>query len=190
MVKANKSDKKVVVKLLHDCFIDILIPNSINYIIKKDKNRSQRLMILMKYQFNVAMKYGTVFISEEKNACILYIDKIQFSLINLIWNFDLVFNCIGVRNIFNTLKRERILKKQHPNEPFKHLWLMGVSPSSQGKGIGSSILQETLKTFKNSIVYLETTTDENIKFYKKNGFSVFHQTNELDYPLYFIRKNV
>ena len=190
MVKANKADKKEVVKLLHDCFIDVTIPNSINYIIKRDENRSRRLMTLMAYQFNVAMKYGTIFINEEKDACVLYIDKIQINPINLIWNFDLVFNCIGVTNIFNILKRERILKKQHPNVPFKHLWLMGVSPSLQGKGVGSNILQETFKTFKNSIVYLETTTDENLKFYKKNGFSIFHQTNESDYPLYFMRKHV
>lgn len=190
MIKANILDKKLIVKLLHDSFIDIKIPNSINYTIKSDKNRSRRMIALMDYQFDMALKYGAIFLNDEKTACILYIHKIHFNVINLIWNFKLVINCIGFNNVFKTLKRERLLNKQHPKIPFKHLWLMAVSPDLQGKGVGSEILQETLKHYKNNLVYVETTTDDNVKFYKKNGFSIFNQTLELDYPLYFMKINV
>jgi hypothetical protein len=190
VIKANKLHKELVVNLLHDAFIDVIIPNSINYTIKPGKNRSKRMKVLMSYQFDMALKYGEIFLNYEKTACILYINKITFNLINVIWNFNLVYNCIGFENIFKTLKRENLLKKQHPKIPFKHLWLMAVSPDLQLKGYGSALLQETLKHYENNLVYVETTIDDNVDFYKKNGFFIFNGNFELNYPLYFMKRYV
>lgn len=94
---------------------------------------------------------------------------------------------IGIENVFQVLKREKIIKSYHPKGDFIHLWLMGVLPEAQGTGIGSKLLKETLNFYEGKLIYLETTTQENLRFYNKNGFSVFHETLELDYPLYFLK---
>lgn len=183
---AEKRDKVEVVKILTSSFIDVLIPNSINYVVKNDAKRNERLKSLMEFQFDMGLELGHIFISDDFKGCIIYIDKWKFSLKRIILEIKLLFNVIGIENVFQVLKREKIIKAYHPKGDFIHLWLMGVLPEAQGTGIGSKLLQETLNFYKGRLIYLETTTQENLRFYNKNGFSIFHKTFELDYPLYFL----
>lgn len=64
---------------------------------------------------------------------------------------------------------------------------MGVLPKFQVKGIGSKLIDETLKIYKGDLIYMETTIPENIKFYKNLGFTIFNETHELNYPFYFLK---
>ena len=183
---AEKKDKIQVVEILTSSFIDVLIPNSINFVVKNDAKRRERLKSLMEFQFDIALDLGHIFISDDFKGCIIYIDKWKLSLKRIILEIKLLFNVIGIENVFQVLKREKIIKSYHPKVDFIHLWLMGVLPEAQGTGIGSKLLKETLKFYEGKLIYLETTTQENLRFYNKNGFSVFHKTFELDYPLYFL----
>lgn len=187
MIKAQKKDRETAIEILTKAFIDVLIPNSINFVVKKDANREKRLRLLMGYQFDIAIMLGVVYFSNDKKGCILYIHKWKNSLTRILLEIKLLFFVIGIENLFKVLKRENLIKLFHPKSNFIHLWLMGVVPEHQGSGIGSKLLQETLQGYKGKLVYLETTTNENLKFYKKNGFNVFHETLELDYPLYFLQ---
>lgn len=183
---AEKKDKINVVEILTSSFIDVLIPNSINFVIRNDGKREERLKSLMEFQFDIALDLGHIFISDDFKGCIIFIDKWKLTLNRIILEIKLLFNVIGIENVFQVLKREKIIKSYHPKEEFIHLWLMGVKPEAQGTGIGSKLLHETLNFYKGKLIYLETTTPENLKFYKKNGFKIFHNTFELDYPLYFL----
>lgn len=108
MIKATKQEKDIVLEILHSAFFNVLIPNSINFTIKKDCKRHERLMALMDYQFKMSMKYGEVFISDDKNGCVLYIDKIYSSLQKISWEIELLFKCIAIENTYKTLKRENL----------------------------------------------------------------------------------
>lgn len=184
---AEEKDRELVVNLLTCSFIHILVPNSINFVVKNDTKRKERLESLMEFQFDMALDLGYIFLSDDNKGCIIYINKWKFTFKRLVLEIKLLFKVIGVENFFQVLKREKIIKSYHPKEAFVHLWLMGVVPEAQGFGIGSKLLQETLNFYKGELIYLETTSDENLKFYEKNGFSIFHKTHELDYPLYFLR---
>lgn len=183
---AVKEDKDQVVDILTSSFIDVLIPNSINFVVKNDSRRTERLKSLMEFQFDIGFDLGYIFISDDSKGCIIFINKWKLNIRRIILEIKLLFNVIGIENVFQVLKREKIIKSYHPKGEFIHLWLMGVKPEAQGTGIGSKLLQETLNFYKGKLIYLETTTPENLKFYKKNGFNIFHNTFELDYPLYFL----
>lgn len=191
MIKASYSDKKKVVDILWRSFVNVRFPNSINFVVKQDQKRSARLRYLMEYQFNVALKYGEIWLSDDRKGCILLLfpekRKLSFSL--LLWNINLVFNCIGIKNVLKVLKRESQLKKHHPKIPFIHFWLMAITPESQGEGIGQKLLLQVLEKYDSATkpFYLETTTQDNLKFYTKNGFTIFDSTDTLDYPLYFLK---
>lgn len=187
MKKATSEDREKVVAILCEAFIDIRIPNSINFVIKNSGNRYKRLRALMEFQFDVSMLDGSVFLSDDNKGCILFLNKNKFSFKKLLLEIKLLFTCIGVNNMFKVLKREKLLKKFHPKEKFIHLWLMGVDPKEQGKGIGTKLLKESLDIYKGKFIYVETTTPENKEFYWQNGFEIFHETFELDYPLYFLK---
>lgn len=186
MHKATYRDREMAVDILYRAFINILIPNSINFVVNKSGSREKRLKALMYYQFDIALLYGSVFLSNDGKGCILYLEEMKFSLKKIWLEIQLVIHCIGIKRIPNVLAREKLIKAYHPKEKFVHLWLMGIIPEAQGLGIGTFLLQETIKKYAEDLIYVETTTPENLEFYKKNGFSIFHETHKLDYPLYFL----
>jgi hypothetical protein len=187
MKKATYQDREKAVDILCQAFIDVLIPNSINFVVKNSGNRYKRLKSLMEFQFDMSLLYGNVFLSDNNKGCILYLDKKGSGIKKIFLEAKLLFTCIGVDNIFKVLKREKLLESFHPKEKFVHLWLMAVFPNEQGKGIGTKLLKESLKVYKDELIYIETTTPENRAFYTQNGFEIFHETFELDYPLYFLK---
>ena len=69
------------------------------------------------------------------------------------------------------------LETQHREvmaEPHWYLWALGVEPDSQGRGIGTALLQPVLKqaAADGSPCYLETQTERNVRFYRRQGFEV------------------
>jgi ribosomal protein S18 acetylase RimI-like enzyme len=55
-----------------------------------------------------------------------------------------------------------------------YLWAIGVDPSSQGRGIGSKLLERGLARASEdgTACYLETGVERNVRFYEKHGFKV------------------
>jgi len=59
-----------------------------------------------------------------------------------------------------------------------HLQTLGVEPTHQGKGYGSLLMEFMLEKIDNSKplpVFLETSTEINVKFYKRFGFEVMKE---------------
>lgn len=188
MKRATHRDREKAVDILCRAFIDVLIPNSINFVVKKSGDRYKRLKALMEFQFDVSLLNGNVFLSDHDEGCILFLNSNKFSLKKFASELRLLFVCIGVDNMFKVLRREKLLKSFHPEEKFIHLWLMAVVPEEQGKGIGTELLNDSLEFYEGELIYVETTTPENRSFYTQNTFEIFHETFELDYPLYFLKK--
>ncbi|KAA1247332.1 N-acetyltransferase [Aquimarina sp. RZ0] len=192
MKKASFRDKQLIIDILYDAFITETFPNSINFVIKQDHNRSKRLYSLMEYQYKMALRFGEIFMSDDEQSCILFIDpeKKKITFKTLIWNTILVMRCIGFKNVLKVIKREKILRANHPEFSFLHLWIMGTKSTYKGKGIGAKLLVEVLKYYGNIPIYLETTTTSNLRFYQKTGFEIVNETHILGYPLYFLLKPV
>lgn len=65
--------------------------------------------------------------------------------------------------------------KHFPDEPAWYLMYLGVLPGQQGGGIGSALLQESLRLVlerEEAPIYLETGTERNVRFYERFGFEV------------------
>ncbi|MBY9018609.1 MAG: GNAT family N-acetyltransferase [Candidatus Lokiarchaeota archaeon] len=59
-----------------------------------------------------------------------------------------------------------------------YLQTLGVEPAHQGKGYGSLLMEYMLEKIDNTNalpVFLETSTDINVKFYKRFGFEVMRE---------------
>lgn len=189
---ATNKDKDIVIDILHSAFVDIKIANSINFVVKQDKKRSNRLRYLMEYMFNLCFKFGEIFLSDNNKGCILLMfpHRKRVSLETILWDIKLAFKTVGLENVVKVLKRESQLKKHHLKEPHIHPLIMGVRKEYQGTGVGPRLIVELLKHYDNNElpVVIETTTDSNLKLYKKFGFKIFKETNDLDYPLIFLQK--
>ena len=188
MRKATSSDKSTILDILTKSFDT---NKSVNYVVKQDRRRIDRIRNLMDYSFNVCNEFGEVWMSDDNQACalILFPDRKRSSLRSILWDLKLASSVIGLGRVSSVLKREAMIKANHPKEPIAYLWFIGVNPLLQGKGVGSAFIQEVVKECegKRRPIYLETSTERNLPFYKKFGFEIFKQL-QLTYTLYQLRR--
>ena len=73
----------------------------------------------------------------------------------------------------------------HPAEPYWYLWLIGVDPAFQRRGIGSALLTHTLQTCDEQAqtAFLESSDPLNIPFYERHGFEVLGEIRVRDVPV-------
>lgn len=180
--------KELIIDVLTDSFLE---NKSVNFIIKKDKNKRKRVEALMEYSYKYANAYGKVYQHTTQPAFGLLIDtsKNKSTLKSIFWDLKFIFKCVGFKNLKNVLKREKILKSKLPDERFYHLWFVGVSKDLQGKGIGSELIQQILLDCKDAPLCLETSMPQNFPFYEKLGFECYQEMNDLGYLLKFYRFN-
>ncbi|MBO9682086.1 MAG: GNAT family N-acetyltransferase [Flavisolibacter sp.] len=187
MVKANFSEKETIVNILAQSFDD---NKSVNYIIKQDGKRRERIRKLMAYAFDVCNAFGAAYLTEDKKACALIVfpDKKKTTLKSMLWDIRLVANCVGLEGVSKTMSREKKIKTLQPDESLYYLWFIGVNPEEQNKGIGSLLLNEIIRDAeqKNRTLCLETSTQKNIPWYQKFGFNIYNEL-DLGYKLYFLK---
>jgi len=189
MRKAQAQDKEQVVRTLALCFDS---NKSVNYIIPQDHRRQERITRLMEYSFDYCQLFGDVYLSPGSHACalIVYPHKVKTSLQSILLDLRLIIKCIGLSNVRKVLRREAIIKKLHPKGPFCYLWFIGTAPDVQRKGIGTALLKAFLDLCdqQNLPVYLETSVERNLPWYKKWGFAVYEE-RDLGYRLYCMRRD-
>lgn len=188
MRRGDKKDKQLVIQILSQAFDD---NKSVNYVVKQDGRRVERIKTLVEYSFNVCNAFGEVWISDDEQACalILFPDKKRTSLRTLIWDAKLAFSSIGIDRVNAVLKREAMIKSNHPKEPIAYLWFIGVNPLRQNKGIGTAFIKEVIERCgkEKRPIYLETSVERNLPFYGKFGFEIYHSF-DLTYKLFQLRK--
>lgn len=188
MRKANISDKNLVVEILTESFKD---NKSVNYILKEKASKSRLIKDLMIYSFNIGIRYGDVFLSDDAKACsiILFPKRKKSFFYSTYQDLFLIAKVIGVKKLFTVMKKEKDVKLKHPDNDFAHLWYIGVYDKFQGKGIGTKLLSEIKAHYKKKglNIYLETSTEPNIPFYKKNGFDVFYVNDNYGFRFYHIK---
>lgn len=182
------SDKKFILQN-KSIILDILCESfdkntSVNFVVKQDDRRKQRLRTLMAYSLYKGMKSGVVYLSEDKTSCAILIDpaRKKTNLTSVLWDVRLMFSCIGLSNVKKVLKREKLVKEGHPEADFIHLWYIGVRNDSQGKGLGSELLHHLIVKTKKPL-FLETSTKRNFSFYEKHGFKTVEIIDSLGYEL-------
>jgi GNAT superfamily N-acetyltransferase len=186
MIKGNVEMRNMIVDLLYESFVD---NQSVNFIIKKDDHKMNRIKALMEYSFDMCLKFGEVLLSDDSNACslILY-PHLKRTTFYAIWlDVKLIFNAIGLWGIFKALKREGQIKGKQHKEPMAYLWFIGVKPALQHRGMGGELLMSIVQfaEFKELPVCLETSTLTNLPWYERFGFKVYDEL-EMGYKLYFL----
>ena len=93
-MEANCTDRNTIVELLASSFDE---NKSVNYIIRQDRWRKQRIRQLMGYSFDVCHRFGRVVLSEDKKACalILFPEQKRTTLKLIGWDLRLITRGIG-----------------------------------------------------------------------------------------------
>jgi len=77
------------------------------------------------------------------------------------------------------------IARYHPTEPHWYLSMIGVDPSRQGGGIGSSLMKDALEAVDRDgvIAYLESSNPKNISLYERHGFEVIGEIQSGSSPV-------
>ena len=125
MAQIDRKENKRVVELLAEAFADNL---SVNYVIKQDQHRSDRIRRLMQYAVETCRHFGEIWLSADQRACALTMlpYRKKFTLASARRDVTLAFSSTGLNNVYRTIRREARIQEHHPSEPFCHLWFVGV----------------------------------------------------------------
>ncbi|WP_345952130.1 GNAT family N-acetyltransferase (plasmid) [Mucilaginibacter sp. PAMB04274] len=190
MIKADKNQKSHVIEILTNSFED---NQSVNYIVKQDSKRKERIRALMDYSFEICYMFGAVYLSDDKKGCalVLYPDQKKFSIKSTLLDVQLLLNAIGLTRAGKAMSRESAIKSNYPNEPIYYLWFLGVFNADQNNGVGSQLLKEIIQDSQKQQkpIYLETSTIKNIPWYQKFGFSIYQEL-DFGYKLFMLRRGI
>ena len=164
---------------------------SVNYMIWHDKNREKRVRALVSYSIDVCIMFGELWLADNRQACalILYHNQVCVNRRTIMLDLRFVAKVCGIGGVIKMLRWSAMLKKTMPLKDIAYLWFIGVNPDSQNKGIGSQLLTEILARTRelNLPVYIETSTVENLPWYKRFGFEIYNKRN-LGYELFFLKR--
>jgi len=161
--------------------------NSVNFVVKQDNRRKQRIRKLVNYSFKRTLNFGKAFVSEDGRACMLVVDPNleKTTLLTIWWDIQLAFSVVGINRVFKVLKREKAVKSEKPSEPYIYLWFVGVDPQFQGQGKGAELIQSLISNEWRAgrSIYLETSNARNFPFYEKLGFECLGKVDDAGYEL-------
>lgn len=174
IINAQRQDKALVVDILRTSFAD---DPHINWLVDDGRNKQCRMKRLMSYAFEHALVNGSVQLTEDKKAVAIWKNhhshKMSFHL--LLENIKFLF-AFGFKRLSRIIQMEKKISSRYPKDRFyNYLWFIGTLPSEQGKGYGSALLRPELKraSEEKHPVYLETTTETNLSYYRKKGFILY-----------------
>jgi GNAT superfamily N-acetyltransferase len=176
---ANRSDKSIVVKIIMESFKN---DPHINWLLEKSRYKN-KLEVIANYVVDETYDVGNIYLTKDKMGVALWHSekKENFSLRYIRRNLSFLFK-LGISTVIRNLKSLKISHDHFPfNKPFCYLYLIGVVPEGQGKGIASKLMNPVLDECRlnNIPVFLETANHRNVEIYKKKRFVLIdcYQTN-------------
>lgn len=188
MRKAGHEDKDIVVNILSKSFRN---DPHINWLLEESKSQN-KLKIIMEYVFEESLGKGEIYLNDYNTATALwnFEKKERFSIQYILRNFSFLFR-IGLRTTIRILKTDRLTYNQYPkNKKYCQLYLIGVLPEVQGKGLASALMNPMIEDMKKNFipVHLETANPKNVEIYKKKGFNIFHKIKLGNNTFYWMRR--
>jgi len=80
----------------------------------------------------------------------------------------------GLRRFMRITGNFDSAREELVREPYWHLFILGVAPEHQGRGLGGELMAPVLARADRDGVhcYLETSEERNVPFYERHGFAV------------------
>ena len=174
MKKAGYTDKSIVVNILSRSFQN---DPHINWLLEDSKSQN-KLKKIMEYVFEESLGKGDVYLSDDEMAAALwnYEKREKVSLRYVVRNLSFLLE-VGIKATIRILKTDKLTYSQYPkNEKYCQLYLIGVLPEAQGKGLASSLIDPMIERMEKEAItmHLETANPKNVAIYMKKGFNIIH----------------
>ena len=165
-------------KTLGKAFEGDLLPR---YVFPDEKEREKKAGYLFEFLIRYGIHHGEVYSeSENLEGIAVWLDsrKARFSLLQMLQAgiIQLLFKAglSAIRRIKALSDRCQMKRNQIMPHPHCYLWIIGVSPDSQGKGYAGRLLRHKLQELDREEMasYLETQSEKNVSLYRRYGYEV------------------
>ncbi|MDZ4667908.1 MAG: hypothetical protein SGJ00_08485 [bacterium] len=192
MKNASKADKERVVKIICESFNT---NPHVDFIVKNDAKRPQRMAALAAYAFEVGMRKNGVYLTDDGLgvAIIFKYDKFKLSLYEYWLQLGLVFKVFTPARAIMVDKLESLIKRNRAsNISFLYLWFFGVADESLGSTNGRDLMKFIFKLSQEAKlpIYLETSLRRNMIIYKRFGFEEYNilNTKKKDLTMWYMKR--
>ncbi len=95
---------------------------------------------------------------------------------------------LGVRRLPRSMRLVAHVDRMHSRiapEPHVYLYVLGVDPGQQRRGLGAQLLQPGFERAdrERHRIYLETARADNVPFYERQGFQLQHTAEHAEFPM-------
>jgi GNAT superfamily N-acetyltransferase len=186
---AIPSEKPIIVKILTESF---KYDPHINWLLEKTKNKN-KLSILINYVVDETFNKGAIFLTRDNLGTALWHTEKKETV-----NFEFIFRNLhflfhtGVSCVIRNLRSLNVSHKHFPaNQPYCYLYMIGVLPEGQGKGLASKLMNPVIDYCNKAQipVYLETANPINVEIYKKKGFTLIDSVKTASTRINYMRIN-
>jgi ribosomal protein S18 acetylase RimI-like enzyme len=186
MKRASLADVDLITNIL---LVSFKNDPHVNFLLEESKNE-RKLNILMDYVVDQTFRQGEIYLSDDNNGVALWdFERNEEVSLHYIWrNLDFLIR-IGIKPVIRIVKSEAHVHKNFRKYPrYCHLYMIGVLPEAQGKGLASTLMNPMLQAMKaKSIpVFLETANLRNVGIYKRKGFKFFETLAVRDHKLFLM----
>jgi GNAT superfamily N-acetyltransferase len=153
------------------------------YFLPNDRTRAGQLQRLFRLLFRIALCHGACNVSHGVEAVALWLPPGQWRIpfYRYIIDGPEFLRIFGPIACLHALGGMDHIERSHPRAPHFYLQTLGTDPDHQGKGFAGSVMRRQL-AFVDAArmpVYLESSKERNIPFYRSFGFDV---TGEIVLP--------
>ena len=172
--RATLDDARPIARMFASAFRDDPL---FNYILR-DTRHEAALEMMFHRMLSRAIPQNEVWMSADGHACVSWVppggqrgpSRGLYNQLRFLW---LGLNICGPAKFLRSLPIWEAMEKNHPSERHAYLSLIAVSPEYRGAGLGSRILNATLRHLDEggTAAYVENSNPERSNaFYERAGF--------------------
>lgn len=189
---AEKADKNKVVKIIIESFDK---NPHINTLVKNDKKRNARMVVLAEYAFELGFRRKGVYLTDDDlGVAIIYpFHEVTMNIREYLFQLKLVFKTFTLQRAFKINQLENQIKnKRAKNVNFLYLWFFGVANEALGSNDARILMKFifTLSKEQELPIYLETSIKRNSIIYKRYGFETYDlfETGQNNLSMWYMKR--
>ena len=184
---AKRKDKPIIKDIILKSFTH---DSGFNWMLEATNN-PKKLSVLIDYLIDEIFNKGFIYINNDHSGVSLWAtqQKENFSF-NLIKRTCMLVLNLKLSTSLRLLKFQTLTHKQFPkNSDYFYLINLAVLPKQRKKGYASELIQPILDFSQthNTSVFLETSNQQNVKFYQNKGFSLTKTLHLGSATFYFMK---
>lgn len=171
--RARPAEKEQILATIARAFDD---DPFVNWAVAQDKRRAARVYEFMAMAYRIHAPHNEIYTIDGVPGAAFWAPpgKGKLNPFQQLRLIPMMRSAVTLRRIPSVSKTFAAVEKKHPDEPHWYLSVLGVEPDSQGQGIGTALMRPVLEMCDRdgTLAYLESSKEQNVPLYERNGFTV------------------